>query len=51
MSRSKPSPIIKRYAPLVLSQTVQNKAMPLGNQTVMTDTERETLGQWIRAQQ
>ncbi|MBZ0146208.1 MAG: urate hydroxylase PuuD [Pseudorhodoplanes sp.] len=41
---------IKRFAPLVLSQTVQNKAMPLGNQTVMTDTEREKLGQWIRAQ-
>lgn len=40
---------IKRFAPLVLSQTVQNKAMPLGNQTVMTDTERDRLGQWIGA--
>ena len=40
----------QRYAPLVMAQTVQTKAMPLGNQTVMTDAERETLGQWIRAQ-
>ena len=40
----------RRFAPLVLSQAVHNKAMPLGNQTVMTDAERETLGQWIRAQ-
>ncbi len=40
---------IKRFAPMVLSQTVQNKAMPLGNQTVMTDTERDRLGQWIGA--
>jgi uncharacterized membrane protein len=42
---------IKRYAPLIMSQTVENKAMPLGNQTVMSDAEREKFGQWIRAQQ
>jgi uncharacterized membrane protein len=41
----------KRYAPLILTQAVQTKAMPLGNQTAMTDAEREKLGQWIRAQQ
>ncbi len=41
---------IKRYAPLIMAQTVQNKAMPLGNQTAMTESERETLGRWIRAQ-
>jgi uncharacterized membrane protein len=41
---------IRKYAPLILSQTVQNKAMPLGNQTAMTDEERTTLGQWIAAQ-
>jgi uncharacterized membrane protein len=40
---------IKKYAPLILTQTVQNKAMPLGNQTAMTDEERTRLGQWIAA--
>jgi uncharacterized membrane protein len=40
---------LKRYAPLILTQTVQNKAMPLGNQTAMTDEEREKVGAWIRA--
>ena len=39
----------RRYAPLVLAQTVQNKAMPLGNQTGMTEDEREQIGQWLRA--
>ena len=41
---------IRKYAPLILTQTVQNKAMPLGNQTAMTDGERQQLGQWIAAQ-
>jgi len=41
---------IKKYAPLILSQAVQNKAMPLGNQTAMTDDERAKLGAWIAAQ-
>ena len=40
----------RRYAPLIMAQAVQTKAMPLGNQTAMTDAEREKLGQWIRAQ-
>jgi len=40
---------LRRFAPLILAQTVQNKAMPLGNQTAMTDDEREKMGQWIRA--
>jgi uncharacterized membrane protein len=30
-------------------QTVRNKAMPLGNQTQMTDEEREQIGRWLRA--
>jgi uncharacterized membrane protein len=38
---------LRKYAPLILTQTVQNKAMPLGNQTAMTDEERQRLGQWI----
>jgi uncharacterized membrane protein len=41
---------LKKYAPLILTQTVQNKAMPLGNQTAMTDEERAKIGQWIAAQ-
>ena len=40
---------LKRYAPLILEQTVFNKAMPLGNQTGMTDAERERLGRWLAA--
>jgi uncharacterized membrane protein len=40
---------LKQYAPLVLSQAVVNKAMPLGNQSGMTEAEREKIGQWIAA--
>jgi uncharacterized membrane protein len=29
---------------------VQNKAMPLGNQTAMTEEERAKIGAWIAAQ-
>jgi|SRR5947207_4592881 len=38
----------KRYADLVYAQAVQNRAMPLGNQTAMTDDERMKLGAWVR---
>ncbi len=41
---------IKRHAALVMSQTFENRAMPPGNQTAMSDAERETLARWIRAQ-
>jgi uncharacterized membrane protein len=41
---------IRKYAPLILTQTVQNKAMPLGNQTGMTEDDRQKIGQWIAAQ-
>ena len=40
---------LRKYAPLILAQTVQNKAMPLGNQTAMTGEERQKIGQWIAA--
>ena len=41
---------LKRYANLIMAQTVQNRAMPLGNQTGMTDEERgEARAAWIRA--
>lgn len=38
---------LKRFAPQILAQTVVNKAMPLGNQTQMSENERERLGRWI----
>ncbi|MGZ5866510.1 MAG: urate hydroxylase PuuD [Xanthobacteraceae bacterium] len=40
----------RRYAPLIETQTVVNKAMPLGNQTGMTQVERDKIGAWIAAQ-
>jgi uncharacterized membrane protein len=42
---------LKRYADLIYTQTVQNRAMPLGNQTGMTEEERARLGQWVRGSQ
>ena len=39
----------RRYADLVYAQAVQNRAMPLGNQTTMTDDERMKLGAWVRS--
>jgi len=41
---------LRKHAALILTQTVQNKAMPLGNQTGMTEEERQKIGQWIAAQ-
>ena len=42
---------IRKHALTILAQTVQTKAMPLGNQTGMTDEERATLAQWLKNQQ
>jgi uncharacterized membrane protein len=39
---------IRKNAATVYIQTVQTKAMPLGNQTAMTDDERSALGQWLK---
>jgi uncharacterized membrane protein len=41
---------IKKHAATVYTQTVQTKAMPLGNQTAMTDDERNALGRWLKEQ-
>ncbi len=38
---------MKRFAQPVRQQAVESHAMPLGNQTGMTDVERDTLGRWI----
>jgi uncharacterized membrane protein len=40
---------LKRFNQLIMIQTVRNKAMPLGNQTQMTDEERAQLGRWLGA--
>jgi uncharacterized membrane protein len=41
---------LKKHAATVYIQTVQTKAMPLGNQTAMTDDERTVLGRWLKEQ-
>jgi uncharacterized membrane protein len=38
---------IARYAPRIMTQVVVNRAMPLGNQTGMTDEERDRIAAWI----
>lgn len=38
---------IKSHAQLIYQQAVQQKAMPLGNVTQITDDERALLGQWF----
>ena len=40
---------LKRYAAKVREQAVESEAMPLGNQTDMTEAERAALGRWIAA--
>lgn len=40
---------LKKYAPRIYVQTVQNRAMPLGNKTGMTEDERAALGRWLKA--
>ncbi|WP_417683835.1 urate hydroxylase PuuD [Roseibium sp.] len=41
---------LKRYADQVMVQAVQSDAMPLGNETGMSDDERALLGAWISQQ-
>ena len=38
---------IARNAPKIMSQVVVQRAMPLGNETGMTDAERDRLAAWI----
>ena len=40
---------IRKYAPLIYQRAVASKAMPLGNETGITDAERARLGSWIQA--
>jgi uncharacterized membrane protein len=41
---------IRRYAAQIDMQAVKNDAMPLGDETQMTDEERQKLGAWIASQ-
>ena len=38
---------ILRYAPRIMNQVVVERAMPLGNQTGMTEEERDRVAAWI----
>jgi uncharacterized membrane protein len=38
---------LRRFAPLIDQQAVKSDAMPLGNETGMTDEERRELGAWL----
>jgi uncharacterized membrane protein len=40
---------LKKHARTIGEQTVASKAMPLGNETEMTDAERAALGRWLKA--
>jgi len=40
---------IARYAPRIYDMAVASEAMPLGNETGMTQQERAELGAWIKA--
>jgi uncharacterized membrane protein len=39
---------LKKHAATIYAQTVQTRAMPLGNQTGMSEDERAILGQWLK---
>jgi uncharacterized membrane protein len=41
---------LRRYTAQIVAQAVRNKVMPLGNETGMTDEERQKLGAWLAAQ-
>ncbi len=41
---------LRRYETLIMAQAVRSSAMPLGNETGMTSTEREILGAWLESQ-
>ncbi|MTI45820.1 putative membrane protein [Roseibium hamelinense] len=41
---------LRRYADLVMAQAVQSDAMPLGNESGMSDEERVLLGTWLAQQ-
>jgi uncharacterized membrane protein len=40
---------IRKYAPRIFDMAVASHAMPLGNETGLTDAERAELGAWVKA--
>jgi mono/diheme cytochrome c family protein len=42
---------LRRYAKQIVAQVVTERAMPLGNETDMTDEERERLGAWAEGRE
>jgi mono/diheme cytochrome c family protein len=42
---------VRQYAPRILTQVAETRAMPLGNETDMTDEERERIAAWIKGHQ
>jgi uncharacterized membrane protein len=42
---------VRQYAPRILTQVTETRAMPLGNETEMTDEERERIAAWIKGHQ
>jgi len=41
---------VRRHSEQVMAQSVTSQAMPLGNASGMTDSERAALGQWLKMQ-
>ena len=39
---------LRKHAATIYAQTVQIRAMPLGDQTDMSENDRATLGQWLK---
>jgi uncharacterized membrane protein len=39
---------LKKHAATIYAQTVQTRAMPLGNQSGMTEDDRAILGRWLK---
>src|SRR5262249_13123781 len=39
---------LKKHAAAIYAQTVQTRAMPLGNQTGMSEDDRAILGHWLK---
>jgi uncharacterized membrane protein len=40
---------VRKYGAQIFEQAVEDRTMPLGNETDMTDDERDALGRWLKA--
>jgi uncharacterized membrane protein len=41
---------VRRFAPRIMEMVVRRKFMPFGNETGMTDADRDRFGAWLAAQ-